>query len=130
MVNLLDTHISATIPHHSLLPSYSCTHTSTSGGSWWKVQLDQEYEIEEVVLWNRADCCNSRIIGAKVYVGTNGGSWVLCGTVSSCGRTITVSCGKAGDSVMVTQPKTYLPLTLCEVQVMAQEETPSESVEE
>lgn len=38
----------------------SVTHTGY-GYSWWKVDLGQEYEIWEVVIWNRLDCCKDKL---------------------------------------------------------------------
>jgi len=34
-----------------------CTHTKNSTGSWWQVDLGSVYEIRDVVITNRADCC-------------------------------------------------------------------------
>ena len=35
----------------------SCTHTAPTKGNWWQVDLGSVYEIRDVVITNRADCC-------------------------------------------------------------------------
>jgi hypothetical protein len=48
----------------------SITHTcQVSGGSWWKLALpDSNSIIEKIVIWNRLDCCSSRLSGTTVEV--------------------------------------------------------------
>ena len=40
---------------------YSVTHTNYEQNPSWKVTLDRVYDIAEVVVYNRSDCCSSRI---------------------------------------------------------------------
>ena len=35
----------------------SCTHTQSVNGSWWMVDLGNEYNIHSVKITNRANCC-------------------------------------------------------------------------
>ncbi len=37
------------------------THTNRDNKAWWKVDLQQEYAITAVVLYNRIDCCKDRL---------------------------------------------------------------------
>merc|ERR1712196_530884 len=45
----------------------NCTHTRGAGNL--KAYLDGRYEVTEVELLNRSDCCNDRIKGVEVIVG-------------------------------------------------------------
>ena len=42
---------------NSEFDSSSCTHTKSKKGSWWQVDLEAVYEIRDVVITNRGDCC-------------------------------------------------------------------------
>ena len=42
---------------NSNFDSSSCTHTQSKKGSWWQVDLEAIYEIRDVVITNRGDCC-------------------------------------------------------------------------
>lgn len=44
----------------------SVSHTCSSKLNWWEVKLDKEYPVEYVEIYNRADCCWTRLDGAKV----------------------------------------------------------------
>jgi hypothetical protein len=92
--------------------SGSCTHTKQQGNPWWRVDLQGTVEVTRVVVWNRVDCCRSRLDNFQVQVDST-----LCGTVKSAETRNTVTCkGAVGSSVTVTL-MTHGLLTLCEVQV-------------
>jgi hypothetical protein len=40
--------------------------TNAYNGPMWKVDLGQEYPIEEVIVWNRSDCCEFRLANYAV----------------------------------------------------------------
>ena len=42
---------------NSIFDDKSCTHTKTTKGNWWQVDLVDVYEIRDVVITNRGDCC-------------------------------------------------------------------------
>ena len=50
----------------------SVTHTHRAQGAWWEVDLEDEYDVTEIVLYNREDCCQHRLLTAvvKVYLAT------------------------------------------------------------
>ncbi|XP_039617923.1 fucolectin-3-like [Polypterus senegalus] len=53
-------------------PNYfkrSCSHTEITYPSWWRVNLKAVYAISTVVVYNRQDCCDMRLMGAEVRVG-------------------------------------------------------------
>ena len=43
------------------LSEYSMAHTQYQSQPWWNVDLGQDYELESVWLYNRLDCCQSRL---------------------------------------------------------------------
>ncbi len=43
------------------------SHSATiSPDEWWEVELDQDYDLAEIVVYNRANCCWDRITGVVV----------------------------------------------------------------
>ncbi|XP_071945661.1 scavenger receptor cysteine-rich domain-containing protein DMBT1-like [Antedon mediterranea] len=99
----------------------SCTHTQNEANSWWKVDLLETFDITSVTIFNRADCCTDRIVGAIVRVsreedsqsGEQCGEPVSSIDVSRSPR-IVRKCTLNGQYVSVTVSN-YL--TLCEVEV-------------
>lgn len=51
----------------------SCTVTGNVQGSWWQVALANPSLVNEVVVWNRSDCCGDRLSSFRIDVlnGTN-----------------------------------------------------------
>jgi hypothetical protein len=90
----------------------SCTHTKKERSPWWSVDLGRTVLVCKVVVWNRVDCCTSRLNNFDVLVGDD-----KCASVARAHRRNTVQCGcKRGRTVKV-QLKRQDYLTLCEVQV-------------
>jgi DNA-binding beta-propeller fold protein YncE len=48
--------------------SNSITHTAAESEAWWQLDLSLVADIEDVVLWNRTDCCSSRLSNFEVFV--------------------------------------------------------------
>jgi hypothetical protein len=46
----------------------SVTHTSNGMGEWWQVDLGESFDIGEIVIWNRTDCCAERLHDVLVLV--------------------------------------------------------------
>ena len=108
--------------------SGSCTHTNNQGATWWQVDLGSVSQIRAVQLVNRADCCQDRLVGARVIISSTpdytADGKVNCGSVtadeSAAGAQslIIKTCdpGTRGRYVTVQQrDDSYL--TLCEVVV-------------
>ena len=90
----------------------SCTHTQNNDGAWWSVDLGQSYSIQEVVVWNRSDCCHDRLNGVEVRIDSQ-----PCGTISAQQRENKISCGgKTGSKINIKSTRNDY-LTLCEVEV-------------
>ena len=50
----------------------SCTHTKKdSSDTWWKVEMNDTYYIETVEIYNRYDCCSSRLSNFSIYIGNS-----------------------------------------------------------
>jgi len=47
----------------NVLRENSCAHTMGQKGAWWQVDLGAVYEIRQVVIINRGDCCGQFING-------------------------------------------------------------------
>ena len=49
----------------------SVTHTAPNNATaWWRVDLGAVYDLTEVRILNRTDCCAERLSGAMLYAGT------------------------------------------------------------
>ncbi|KAI4887216.1 hypothetical protein NFI96_030174, partial [Prochilodus magdalenae] len=107
----------------SKISNGSCSHTDTSVQPWWRVDLLVVYQISSIVITNRGDCCQDRIIGAEVRIGNsldnNGNNNSRCAVISEvpATTTFTVPCNMYGRYVSLVIPGTEKFLTLCEVEV-------------
>jgi hypothetical protein len=48
--------------------SMSHTYSGVASDVWWNLELDQDYTISQVIIFNRSDCCSSRIRGFVLEV--------------------------------------------------------------
>ena len=48
----------------------SVTHTNSTNNAWWQVDLGATYTLDGIQLWNRSDCCQSRLANFYVFVST------------------------------------------------------------
>jgi hypothetical protein len=103
----------------------SCTHTKYQTNPWWRVDLAKPHTVKTVEIWNRGDCCGSRLSNFEVRVGNNKGQWSAgqkCGTKWSIkqGEKKPIPCnGLRGRYVWVVIRARQV-LTLCEVRVLAE----------
>ena len=49
-------------------PWPNSVHTKDGPDEWWEVDLRREVNIATVVMWNRPDCCGSRLDGAAINI--------------------------------------------------------------
>ena len=47
-------------------PHGTCACSAHAGKNDWSVNLIDSYKVDSVVIFNRRDCCQERLIGAKV----------------------------------------------------------------
>ncbi len=46
----------------------SVSHTNSNANAWWQVDLGSNWGIDNVVIFNRTDCCSSRLTNYTVFV--------------------------------------------------------------
>ncbi|XP_048057801.1 uncharacterized protein LOC125275146 [Megalobrama amblycephala] len=108
----------------------SCTHTNSEISPWWRVDLGNVYSVNSVTITNRGDCCKDRLRGAQIRIGNslanNGNNNVLAATiVTAPDVTQTFSFEPVnGRYVNIYLPGNDKVLTLCEVEVFAENDTP------
>jgi|GEM_PF-1850659 len=62
------------------------SHTEKDFQSWWQIDLTESVMIDEVVLWNRTDCCQERLTDFHVLVSeTPFASFDLQATIAQAG---------------------------------------------
>jgi hypothetical protein len=111
----------------------SLTHTNLDANAWWEVDLGSSATVSSIVVWNRMDCCGSRLNDYWVFVSntpfvstdtpatlqSRAGTWSSHQTViPSPSTTITVPSAQ-GRYVRVQLSGTNY-LSLAEVQVFGQ----------
>lgn len=52
----------------SVYANGSVTHTANENEPWWQVDLSMDYELNEISIWNRQDCCAERLSNFYVFV--------------------------------------------------------------
>lgn len=97
----------------------SVTHTCYNYQDWWQVDLGASYKIDSIDVFNRVDCCSSRLNGFKVTI-LNVDDMELWSTTYSgdtSGETkIAVNEEVYGRKVKISLPN-HNPLSLAEVKV-------------
>ncbi|XP_070546895.1 fucolectin-like [Ptychodera flava] len=107
----------------------SCTFTDREYQPRWEVDLEQSFDIYEVVITNRQDCCVQRIKNAEIRVADseNFEENPVCGMMilgkMAKSETITIRCGsetpRRGRYVSIQLIDRGRNLNLCEVEDMA-----------
>lgn len=107
----------------------SLTHTNYDLYAWWQVDLRSTYQIDQIKLWNRTDCCPERLSNYYVFVSdqpfastdlnaTLGQAGVSSYYFSApAGSPTTFSVGRTGRYVRVQLAGTNY-LTLAEVEII------------
>ena len=102
--------------------------TNQNNEAWWHVDLGSVKTIQSVILWNRTDCCGTRLDNAHVFVSdvpftstglvaTQGQSGVSDYSIGTATVTNTVNVNRTGRYIRVQLPVAEY-LQLAEVQVM------------
>lgn len=66
--------------------SASTTHTNRQANPWWQVDLGKQYQITDVTLWNRIDCCGDRLDNFRLILSDDGVNAVKTFMYSSGGK--------------------------------------------
>ncbi|XP_048059454.1 uncharacterized protein LOC125276079, partial [Megalobrama amblycephala] len=108
----------------------SCSHTNSEFNPWWRIDLGNVYSVHKVTITNRGDCCKKRLKGAQIRIGNsldnNGNDNELAATLLTV---LDVTETFSFEPVIGRYVNIYLPgndkvLTLCEVEVSAENYTP------
>lgn len=100
----------------------SVTHTTNSYRPWWQVRLGQNSEIGQIVIWNRTNCCSSRLSNFDVFVYNDNGNQVYKTTITSTpSPSVTINTGGVIGSRVRIKLKGTNPLSLAEVQVFGED---------
>jgi hypothetical protein len=105
----------------------SVTHTNRAQGAWWEVDLEDEYDVTEIVLYNREDCCQHRLLTAVVKAYFADGSTIEKSLIqfTRTGQKYSYTFG-VGETDGVVKVRVQLDgndyLSLAEVEVMARVE--------
>lgn len=107
------------------------THTKDESNPWWQVDLGAVYDVEEIVIWNRTDCCWERLQNYYVMLSETpitGNSTtrnvIAKGSFTQNTQNVTKnlgSAGKRGRYIRIFTQNGTMPLSLAEVQVFAKE---------
>jgi hypothetical protein len=106
---------------------YDFSHTADDGSanSWWRLDFGGTRKIAGGIIWGRCDCCQSRLDGFRLWIGSsttyNGQGNTNCYTATTSPHnfapyTHAFTCTGEGRYFFVQLPSTQ-PLTLLEVQV-------------
>ena len=103
----------------------SVTHTN-GDNAWWEVDLLDTYDIGEIVLWNRLDCCSERLVDFTITVLDADYAIVFeeggLDALSQASFTLE-DVASSGQYVRISMPGAFL--SLAEVQVFEEEPGPS-----
>ncbi|XP_073488977.1 fucolectin-like [Aquarana catesbeiana] len=102
----------------------SCSHTMDDFESWWNLDLKKTYNISSIVITNRQDACEKRLLGAEIRIGDSPDRKnPACKKVTDVSKPRIFPCcrGMSGRYVSVVIPNSLEYLTLCEVEVYAKE---------
>ncbi|MCP4131292.1 MAG: hypothetical protein GY754_09955 [bacterium] len=96
----------------------SVTHTARTTSPWWSVDLGAAHRVTGVTLWNRTDCCSSRLANFRVeYLDANGSLITYWNHSGTAGTRTDITLPASGvHSVRVRLNGTQY-LSLAEVQV-------------
>ena len=96
----------------------SITHTNNELRPWWQVDWTEDKRIDEIVLYNRTNCCSDRLTDFTVSILASNGSTVFSQTYSdSPNPSLSISSGGIVGRTVRVQLNGTNPLSLAEVEV-------------
>ncbi len=101
----------------------SVSHTWNDTCPWWQVDLGSSQTISAVRVWNRTDCCASRLEGWQIKVSDTGTDWATPKWASPLQGQLAVestmvAVGQAARYVRIEIPNRAEYLSLAEVEVL------------
>ena len=104
--------------------SGSCTHTHNGNPEWWQVDLGGFYAIYDFNLYHRTDCCQDRLIGARIMLSatSNYADGIECHTPTDGGNTAQPEVGTCGGAVgqFITVAHSNRYISICEFEAMGE----------
>ncbi|WAQ95045.1 FUCL7-like protein [Mya arenaria] len=100
----------------------SCFHTKIEYQPWWRVDLQQDYYIAGVILYNRLDCCDERARNISLTIGQSTGAMGQVGHLDgnfNATHTFFVDPSVKGRYVHIQLMGITEAFHLCDVEVMA-----------
>ncbi len=67
----------------------SVSHTTLESQPWWQVDLGKVTSIGEVVIYNRTDCCSTRLADFDVLLSNDGSNWQTAASFAGAAQTRT-----------------------------------------
>lgn len=101
---------------------WSVTHTQAELSPWWQVDLGGAMPVGTIELYNRTDCCSSRLSNFKVLVSNDGVDWQAWDYPGTAGNMVSFTVDRAARYVKVQLNATGVAdriLSLAEVKVLA-----------
>ncbi|XP_046698552.1 uncharacterized protein LOC124381179 [Silurus meridionalis] len=123
LLNFYNPHMANDGNRQSNFYQRSCSTTNEENNPWWRVDLLAVYDISNVLITNRGDCCPERLNAGEIRIGrslvNNGNNNPRCLIISSIpiGGTANYTCNMVGRYVNIFLPNIFQHLTLCEVEV-------------
>lgn len=97
---------------------YNFAHSSsTKDGMWIRINLVQRSLITRVLVYNRSECCQERIIGASLFIKLGDQYVKHCGDFNTAKIEYDFHCTGGGDVVEVSQEGSVEAWNLAEIRV-------------
>lgn len=109
----------------------SVSHTNSDDGNSWTVYLGEDYDLGNVVIWNRTDCCEDRLSDFYIVTYDEAGNrthWKRYQTIPDPSFTVDLTGVKASRLTIYDRSQDGQPLALAEVQIY--EEVVEDAAEE
>ncbi|MEL6253468.1 MAG: PKD domain-containing protein [Bacteroidota bacterium] len=117
---------------NGLYTAGSVTHTSSSANPWWRVNLEDTYQLNHIEISNRTDCCGNRLAGTKVLVGdtpsNNPADYTEVGVLTAAITQRLTNISATGQYIMLYLPGNNKILSLAEVRAYGSKCTVSSAV--
>ena len=98
--------------------TYNFAHSfDESDGMWVRVNLAYRSSIKKILIYNREECCQNRIVGASVYIKAREKDVKKCGTITSTKTLYSFDCEEEGDSVEIRQEGFVNQWNIAEIEV-------------
>lgn len=104
---------------NGLYTAGSVTHTATTANPWWRVDLEDSYQLNKIEISNRTDCCEDRLAGTKVLVGdtpsNNPADYTEVGVLTAAKTQRLTNLSAMGRYIMLYLPGNNKILSIAEV---------------